>query len=50
MVEGLDREISCSKKTMTLSFNSLRNEFMVTQARDILQYRESRNLKVSSEH
>lgn len=50
MVEALDRKISCNKKKMNVSFNSLSKEFMVTQVREVLQYRESRNLNVSSEH
>ncbi|XP_030281784.1 uncharacterized protein LOC115586678 [Sparus aurata] len=49
---GLPRSLSSialygNKNKLTLPINSLTEEFMVTRAREVLQYRESKDLKVS---
>ena len=49
---GLPRSLSSialygNKNKLMLSINSLTEEFMVTRAREVLQYRESKDLKVS---
>lgn len=48
---GLLRSLSgnalyCNKNKLTLPFNSLTEEFMVTRAREVLQYGESKDRKV----